>query len=150
MGIYNEPPNNSEPKPGEQEVEGENKKGPSPLCIYKRSEDVLQVASPSLGHVALHHVAISILEHDSFPYTPRTEAGLPVPAHRKVKVKVTLEQATKAQRGEQRFYSFFNLGARWGGWSTPRPGHFTPGKNPVPIVQEAGWAPGPRFTLSLG
>jgi len=24
----------------------------------------------------------------------------------------------------------------------PRP-HFTPGKDPVPIVQEAGWAPGP-------
>jgi len=29
--------------------------------------------------------------------------------------------------------------------STPRP-HFTPGKNPVPIVQEAGWAPGPVWT----
>jgi len=31
------------------------------------------------------------------------------------------------------------------GWvfsSTPRP-HFTPGKDPVPILQEAGWAPGP-------
>ena len=26
--------------------------------------------------------------------------------------------------------------------STPRP-YFTPGKDPVPIVQEAGWAPGP-------
>jgi len=26
--------------------------------------------------------------------------------------------------------------------STPRP-HFTPGKEPVPIAQEAGWAPGP-------
>ena len=39
--IYNEPPNNSEPKPGKQEVEGEHKKSPSPLCIYKRSEDVL-------------------------------------------------------------------------------------------------------------
>jgi len=26
--------------------------------------------------------------------------------------------------------------------STPRP-HFTPGKDPVPILQEAGWAPGP-------
>ena len=26
--------------------------------------------------------------------------------------------------------------------STPRP-HFTPGIDPVPIVQEAGWAPGP-------
>jgi len=26
--------------------------------------------------------------------------------------------------------------------STPRP-HFTPGKDPVPILQNAGWAPGP-------
>ena len=33
-----------------------------------------------------------------------------------------------------------------GGWSVPRPGRFTPGKNPVPIVQEAGWAPGPVWT----
>jgi len=35
-----------------------------------------------------------------------------------------------------------------GGWvvsSTPRP-HFTPGKDPVPILQEAGWAPGPVWT----
>ena len=29
--------------------------------------------------------------------------------------------------------------------STPRP-HFTPGKDPVPIVQEAGWAPEPVWT----
>ena len=43
-------------------------------------------------------------------------------------------------------YSFFNLGARWGGWSTPRPGRFTPGKEPVPIVQEARWAPRPVWT----
>ena len=28
---------------------------------------------------------------------------------------------------------------------TPWP-PFTPGKNPVPIVQEAGWAPGPVWT----
>ena len=33
-----------------------------------------------------------------------------------------------------------------GGWSTPRPGRFTPGKDPIPIVQEAGWAPGPLWT----
>ena len=26
--------------------------------------------------------------------------------------------------------------------STPRP-HFTPGKDPAPTLQEAGWAPGP-------
>jgi hypothetical protein len=36
-----------------------------------------------------------------------------------------------------------DLCARRGGWSAPRPGRFTPGKDPVPIVQEAGWAPGP-------
>ena len=29
--------------------------------------------------------------------------------------------------------------------STPRP-QFTPGKDPVPILQEAGWAPGPVWT----
>ena len=28
---------------------------------------------------------------------------------------------------------------------TPRP-HFTPGKDLVPIVQEAGWSPGPVWT----
>jgi hypothetical protein len=30
-----------------------------------------------------------------------------------------------------------------GGWLTPHPGRFTPGKDAVPIVEEAGWAPGP-------
>ena len=34
---------------------------------------------------------------------------------------------------------------RWVVSSTPRP-HFTPGKHTVPIVQEAGWAPGPVWT----
>jgi hypothetical protein len=29
-----------------------------------------------------------------------------------------------------------------GWWSTPQPGRFTPGKEPVPIVQEVGWAVG--------
>jgi hypothetical protein len=33
-----------------------------------------------------------------------------------------------------------------GGWSTARLSRFTPGKDPVPIVQEAGWAPGPVWT----
>jgi hypothetical protein len=42
---------------------------------------------------------------------------------------------------------FLDHGTRRG-WRvsvTPRP-HFTPGKDPVPIVQEAGWAPGPVWT----
>jgi hypothetical protein len=30
-----------------------------------------------------------------------------------------------------------------GGWSTSRSGRFIPLKDPVPIVQEAGWASGP-------
>jgi hypothetical protein len=53
-----------------------------------------------------------------------------------VKVKFTLEQATKTQRGGGRGIAllFFYLGARWGGWSTPGPGRFTSGKDPVPIV----------------
>ena len=33
-----------------------------------------------------------------------------------------------------------------GGWSTPRPGCFSPGKDPVPILEEVGWAPGPVWT----
>ena len=33
-----------------------------------------------------------------------------------------------------------------GGWSTPRPGRFTPGKDLVPNLQEAGRAPGPVWT----
>jgi len=42
---------------------------------------------------------------------------------------------------------FRNRGTRrgWAVSSTPRP-HFTPGKDPVPIVQEAGWAPEPAWT----
>ena len=31
-------------------------------------------------------------------------------------------------------------------WSTPRSGRFAPGKTPLHIVQEAGWAPGPVWT----
>jgi hypothetical protein len=41
----------------------------------------------------------------------------------KVKAKFTLEEATKAQRALD-----------GGGWSTPRTGRSTTGKDPVPIV----------------
>jgi hypothetical protein len=56
------------------------------------------------------------------------------PLNIKVKVKVTLEEATRGQRGSRELYCFFNFGARWGGWSKPRPDRFTPGKASVPIV----------------
>jgi hypothetical protein len=48
---------------------------------------------------------------------------------------------------EVMLYSFFNLGARWG-WmvnATPRPLYF-PERDPVAIVQEARWTPGPVWT----
>jgi len=43
-------------------------------------------------------------------------------------------------RGEVdvQLYSLFNLGARQGGWSMPRPDRFTTGKDAVPTVSEAG------------
>ena len=51
---------------------------------------------------------------------------------------------------EQRYNSTLSLTSALdgGGWSTPRSGRFTPGKDLVPIVQEAGWAPGPVWTGS--
>jgi hypothetical protein len=35
-----------------------------------------------------------------------------------------------------------------GGWSALRHGRFVPGKEPVPTVQEVGWAPGPVSTVA--
>jgi hypothetical protein len=59
----------------------------------------------------------------------------------KVKVKVTfpLEQVAKVRRGSRvMLYSFLNLGARWGGWSTPHPGLFTRGKTRSPLYRRLG------------
>jgi len=72
----------------------------------------------------------------------------------KVKIKNTLVQglrlctgrtAHRASRGIA--LPFLDHGTRrgWGVSVTPRP-LFTPGQDPVPIVQEAGWAPGPVWT----
>jgi len=55
----------------------------------------------------------------------------------------------KADRRSRGIALFFNLGCRGrgGGWRlTPHPGHFTPGKDLIPIVEGAGWAPGPVWT----
>jgi hypothetical protein len=49
---------------------------------------------------------------------------------------------------EYRYSSTLSLTSAldWGRWPTPRPGRFTSGKDPVSIVYEAGWAPGPVWT----
>jgi len=70
------------------------------------------------------------------------------------KVKYTLVQTLRlctgrtAHSGSRGIALFFHdHGTRRGGGVsvTPRP-LFTPGKDPVPTVQEAGWAPGPVWT----
>jgi hypothetical protein len=73
---------------------------------------------------------------------------------KKVKVKCTLVQALSLCTGRKAHWgsrgialTFFDQGTRrgWGVSVTPRP-LFTPGKDPVPILQEAGWAPGLIWT----
>jgi hypothetical protein len=68
--------------------------------------------------------------------------------------KCTLVQALRlctgrtAHKGSRAIALLFHdHGTRrwWGVSVTPQP-LFTPGKDPVPIVQEAGWAPGPVWT----
>jgi len=89
---------------------------------------------------------------------PRTSSSLPirytdwaVPFSCKwkgKKVKWSCYRSGVAQRvGTGIALLFHDRGTRRG-WvvsSTPRP-HFTPGKDPVPILQEAGWAPGKVWT----
>jgi hypothetical protein len=58
--------------------------------------------------------------------------------------KFTLEQAMKTQKGSRGIALLsFSLGCRWSEWAKPRPCRFTPGKESVPIVQDAGWASRP-------
>jgi len=63
-------------------------------------------------------------------------------------VGFTLSQATKALR-ESYISTVFLTSALEGGEGvsvTPR-SHLTPGKDPVPIVEEAGWASGPVWNV---
>ena len=65
-----------------------------------------------------------------------------------VKVKRSCYRPGVAQRVGRGIALLFHDHDTRRGWvvsSTPRP-HFTPGKDTVPILQEAGWAPGPVWT----
>jgi hypothetical protein len=56
---------------------------------------------------------------------------------------------TRKPRGDRGIaLQSLDLGARRSAWSAPRPGRFTPGKDSVPIVKEAGWAPEPDWTCA--
>jgi len=53
--------------------------------------------------------------------------------------------AHRGSRGIALFFHDHSTRRGWGASVTPRP-LFNPEKGPVPIVQEAGWAPGPVWT----
>ena len=53
--------------------------------------------------------------------------------------------AQKVGRGMALIFHDRGTRSRWVVSSTPR-AHYNPGKDPVPIVQEAGWTPGPVWT----
>jgi hypothetical protein len=57
----------------------------------------------------------------------------------------------EAQGGEDVWLLLIHIGTRWGEKSASRPGRaLSPGKGPpVPIAQEAGWAPEPVWTQRL-
>jgi hypothetical protein len=71
-----------------------------------------------------------------------------IPIICKVKVKVPRNRPESADGGRGIALLFLDLSARRGWWSAPHPSCFTPGKDPVPIVQEAVWAPGPVWTCA--
>lgn len=70
-----------------------------------------------------------------------------------VKLKVKAEfkfypkSSLKAQGGREIYiHPFFYFVCKCSGWLTPHPGRLTPGKDPVPIVQNAELTPGPVWT----
>jgi hypothetical protein len=65
------------------------------------------------------------------------------------KVKQSRYRPLQAQRVVRGIaLSFLDPDAKGGGWSAPHPGRLYPRKNPVPILQEAGWAPGSVWTCA--
>jgi hypothetical protein len=53
-------------------------------------------------------------------------------------VKVKNRPRRHREGEEVQLYSFFNLGTRCGGWSTPRSGRFTSGKTWYPLYRRVG------------
>jgi hypothetical protein len=87
------------------------------------------------------------------PVLCRTEKSLTLAGNR-LQVKCTLVQALRFRTdrathiGSRGIALLFHDQGTWRGWGvsvTPRL-LFTPRKDPVPLVQEAGWAPGPDWT----
>ena len=86
--------------------------------------------------------------YSSSMYTYPYLCGFLVPEESKVKVKCSRYRPGVDQRvGRGIALLFHDCGTRRG-WvvSSMSRAHFTPGKDPVPILQETGWASGPVWT----
>ena len=110
----------------------------SPGSFHRKPGSMLDHSEWDSGFVS-HYFSFSVR---IIPPTRRSRISFIY--HRRQSTEFTLEQATKAQRVEQRHSSILSLISALdrGGWSTPRPGRFTPGKESVLIVQQARWAQG--------
>ena len=64
-----------------------------------------------------------------------------------IKFKFHPRTSHEGPEGEKSYSSTLSLTSTLdeGGWSTPRASRFTPGKDPVHIVQEAEWTSGPAW-----
>jgi hypothetical protein len=65
-----------------------------------------------------------------------------------VKVKVSRNRTEGPEWSGGKALLFLDFSSRRGGWSAPRPGRFTPGKDQDPLVHEAVFAPGPLWTCA--
>ena len=122
------------------------------IRLYAKLDSVLQKAQISAGrsgqHKSIHNACdstnsvwsfISIILHNSWMFPKCCK-----------RLNFSYYLPWKPRGGvETYFYSSFNLAYRWGGWLTPRTGRFAPFKKyTLPTVQQAGWIPGPLWTVA--
>ena len=91
---------------------------------------------------------VNVVDSSSFLSCHMLEGLNPQQQLVKVKVKWSCYRPGVAQRVGRGIALLFHdrgIGRGWVVSSTPRP-HFTPWKDPVPILQEAGWVAGPVWT----
>jgi len=137
------------------------------ICLYKgeikllETKYNLQRSVSTVSHAAWPHectVSILVPSQAVFPKNRSTRTSLrfliAIVKQKynrfkiKVKVKCSRYRPGVAQRvGRGIALLFHGRGTRrgWVGSSTPQP-QFTPGKDPVPVLQEAGWVSGPIWT----
>ena len=83
VGDGDDPPEDGEGQPAQDETQREDEHRPAPLDVHHSRENVRQVAPPAFGNVALHNVALAVLQHDAFAHAPRTPTTRTVPASNK-------------------------------------------------------------------